>query len=159
VLTGGNVPPLDMNRPEADPENELIIVADKLVSKEKRLATMPDENPFLTVNFCEELRGKARRGKRALFHRLSKERLEYLCGEYEQIPRRALIELLDGELQEPGSQKPYREPDAAPLETPKPPSPQPSKVPKDPETVGEHCAELVHGLYGPSILEPKKKKK
>lgn len=78
ALTNGDVPDLDLNRPEADPENEIIIVADKMVTKEKKLEHLPKTTPFLTVSFVDKIRGKAKRGRRALFNRISESRLKYL---------------------------------------------------------------------------------
>lgn len=87
VLTGGNVPELDMNRPDADPENEIAIVADKIVGKEKHLLYMPQETGFLAVSFVEEIRSKALRGRRALAHKVSQDRLKWLFNGYSMIPR------------------------------------------------------------------------
>ncbi|CAD7929435.1 unnamed protein product [Amoebophrya sp. A25] len=153
ALTGGAVPDLDLNRPGMDPETKIQIVADRMVTKEPKLAYMPSEVAMQTVNYNEAIRVKAYAARRAIYHNISKERFAYLANTYEQIPRQDFIKIVHAEVLRPGSQRPYLRPGGSlppDYVSPRPDMDEIERV-RDPE----HVAEFAKAVYGPSVLEPK----
>ncbi|CAD7941484.1 unnamed protein product [Amoebophrya sp. A120] len=157
ALTGGNIPELDLNRPNMDAKTQIQIVADKLVMKERNLSNMPSEAAMQTVNYNEVIRTKAYAARRAIYHNISKDRFKYLCNNYEQIPRQVMIDILFNEIENPGSQRPYVRPGGSlpdGYQSPRAEVPEIERV-RDPE----HVAEIAKAVYGPTVLEPKGRNK
>eukprot|EP00929_Paragymnodinium_shiwhaense_P028762 TRINITY_DN16607_c0_g1_i1.p1 TRINITY_DN16607_c0_g1~~TRINITY_DN16607_c0_g1_i1.p1 ORF type:complete len:1041 (+),score=274.71 TRINITY_DN16607_c0_g1_i1:137-3259(+) len=104
ALTGGKLTDLDLNRPDQNAEDEVHIVADKLVHRNNDLPHRPRDAAFLTPHYVEELRLKAMRVERALPKRVDKSRLKEIFRNRDVMHQDELIDVLCQELDSPGAQ-------------------------------------------------------
>jgi Ca2+-binding EF-hand superfamily protein len=106
ALTGGYLGECDLNRPDQNPDDEVRIVADKLVFKPGNLPHRPRQAALLTENYVEELRGKAQRVEKALPKRIPPARLRELLKDRQMVHQDELIDLICQELEDPDAQPP-----------------------------------------------------
>jgi Ca2+-binding EF-hand superfamily protein len=106
AITGGALSDIDLNRPEQNADDNVAIVADKLVHRHSDLMHHPRDAGFLTEPFVEEIRTKADRTSRALPARLPEKRLRELMKNRTNVHQDELVEILCTELENPGAQKP-----------------------------------------------------
>jgi len=92
ILTDGQLPPVNLSRPENDPENEVVLVADKIVHKEKQLAHLPAKVAFLTPKFVDDIQTKCSRAQRALQELLPRDRVEQLVNR--KMTRSELVDII-----------------------------------------------------------------
>mmetsp|Transcript_37701 Transcript_37701/g.82816 ORF Transcript_37701/g.82816 Transcript_37701/m.82816 type:complete len:1020 (-) Transcript_37701:144-3203(-) len=104
-LTGGQLQDLDLNRPDQNNDDEVHIVADKLVHRETRLASKPRDAAFLTEHYVEVLRSKAERCEGALPKRIPQARFRELLKDRDVVHQDELVELIAKELEEPHKQQ------------------------------------------------------
>mmetsp|Transcript_5459 Transcript_5459/g.12076 ORF Transcript_5459/g.12076 Transcript_5459/m.12076 type:complete len:1023 (-) Transcript_5459:156-3224(-) len=105
-ITGGRLTDLDLNRPDQDVEDEVHIVAGKLVQRENKLPNLPRDAALLTEHYVEEIRVKASRVEQALPQRVGKERLRELLKDREFVHQDDLVDMLCTELERPHEQRP-----------------------------------------------------
>jgi Ca2+-binding EF-hand superfamily protein len=147
ALTGGRLIDLDLNRPDQNADDEVHVVADKLVHRHTDLPHRPRDAAFLTPHFVEELRMKALRVERALPKRIPKARLKELLKNRDIVHQDDLIQLLCQELEVPNQQG------AMASQEPLYASSMPTKMGEadvmtlDPKTLGDATAE-VRGKTG-----------
>mmetsp|Transcript_12254 Transcript_12254/g.27789 ORF Transcript_12254/g.27789 Transcript_12254/m.27789 type:complete len:1019 (-) Transcript_12254:121-3177(-) len=103
-ITGGRLTDLDLNRPDQDVEDEVHIVAGKLVQRENKLPNLPRDAALLTESYIEEIRVKASRVEQALPQRVGKARLKELLKNREFVHQDELVNLLCTELERPHEQ-------------------------------------------------------
>jgi Ca2+-binding EF-hand superfamily protein len=106
AITGGSLEDVDLNRPEQNADDDVTIVADKLVHRHTDLLHHPREAAFLTEPFVEAIRIKADRTSRALPKRISEKRLRELLKTRETVHQDELVEMICHELDTPGGQQP-----------------------------------------------------
>ncbi len=95
-LTGGHLPEdMDYFKTETNSEDKLLIVADKLVHRDKNLRFNPDDVNYRTENWVEYVRTKAGRGRQAVKNMVDRERLtRCLQGPegVESLPRKEMVD-------------------------------------------------------------------
>lgn len=109
LVTNGIIEDVTPNLPHQDTRDEVRIVSDKLVHKQKRLQLLPREASFLTPHFTEVMRTKGMRVERLLPKLVPAERLQELLANRDVIHQDDLIDLLCSELVAPNSQPPVPE--------------------------------------------------
>mmetsp|Transcript_119180 Transcript_119180/g.222814 ORF Transcript_119180/g.222814 Transcript_119180/m.222814 type:complete len:1036 (+) Transcript_119180:67-3174(+) len=105
AITGGTLSDIDLNRPEQNADDEVHIVAGRIVHRHTDLLHHPRDAAILSEPFVEEIRIKAERTERALPKRLPKDRLIRLLKNREQVHQDELVALICKELDQPGMQK------------------------------------------------------
>jgi len=103
ALTDGKLPPVDLNRPDHDPDNEILLVADKIVTKEKTLAFMPAKASFLTPAYIDYIQTKSNRAQRALRTLISEERLVQLVNR--RMTRNEIVDTLMEEIEKKNEER------------------------------------------------------
>jgi len=103
-ITGGYLQDVDLNRPDQNADDEVHIVADKLVHRTTDLPHKPRDAALLTEHFTEVIRSKAQRVERALPLQLPKARLKELLKDRECVHQDELIDMLVHELEAPNLQ-------------------------------------------------------
>merc|ERR1719506_1108048 len=104
AITGGSLEDVDLNRPEQNADDDVTIIADKLVHRHTDLLHHPREAAFMTEPFVEHIRIKADRTSRALPKRLPENRLRQLLKNRETVHQDELVEMICHELERPGYQ-------------------------------------------------------
>jgi len=106
AITGGSLSDVDLNRPDQNADDDVTIVADKLVHRHTDLLHHPREAAFLTEPFVEQIRIKSDRTSRALPQRLPEKRLKSLLQNREGVHQDELVEMICHELERPTAQQP-----------------------------------------------------
>jgi Ca2+-binding EF-hand superfamily protein len=106
AITGGSLADVDLNRPEQNVDDDVTIIADKLVHRHTDLLHHPRQAAFLAEPFVEEIRVKAERTSRALPKRLPEKRLRKLLANRETVHQDELVDLICQELERPEAQQP-----------------------------------------------------
>lgn len=106
AITGGSLSDIDLNRPDQNADDDVTIVADKLVHRHTDLLHHPREAAFLTEPFVEHIRIKSDRTSRALPKRLPENRLRDLLNNRERVHQDELVEMICHELERPLAQQP-----------------------------------------------------
>jgi Ca2+-binding EF-hand superfamily protein len=106
AITGGSLEDVDLNRPDQNADDDVTIVADRLVHRHTDLLHHPREAAFLSEPFVEQIRIKADRTSRALPKRLPERRLRELLKQRENVHQDELVEMICHELERPDAQQP-----------------------------------------------------
>lgn len=106
AISGGYLADVDLNRPEQDPHQLVVIKADKLVYKQTDLANMPREAGLLTESYLFDIRTKAHRVEQGVPVQIKKSRMRELLQKRKVIHQDELVDLLCNELENPNSQVP-----------------------------------------------------
>lgn len=107
ALTGGVLhDDADLNRPDQNTEDEVRLVAGKLLYRQKNLQHLPRDAAFLSEPFVEDIRIKADRAGRTLPKRIGKARMRQLLANRDVVHQDELVEMLCRELDNPGYQEP-----------------------------------------------------
>jgi Ca2+-binding EF-hand superfamily protein len=106
AITGGSLDDVDLNRPDQNADDDVTIVADKLVHRHTDLLHHPREASFLTEPFVEDIRIKSDRTSRALPKRLPEKRLRHLLKTRDTVHQDELVEMICHELERPSAQEP-----------------------------------------------------
>mmetsp|Transcript_24213 Transcript_24213/g.43816 ORF Transcript_24213/g.43816 Transcript_24213/m.43816 type:complete len:1047 (+) Transcript_24213:120-3260(+) len=104
-ITGGYLEDVDLNRPDQNADDEVHIVADKLVHRTTDLPHKPRDAALLTEHFTEVIRSKAHRVERALPLQLPKARLKELLKDRESVHQDELVDMLTHEIEAPNLQQ------------------------------------------------------
>jgi Ca2+-binding EF-hand superfamily protein len=103
-ITKGQVPELDLNRPEQDSESQIQLVAGHIMHRSTKLEFPPRQAGLLTENYVEDIRHKAERADKSLHQHIPRARMEALLKNREMVHQDELVELLCTELDMPGQQ-------------------------------------------------------
>lgn len=101
ALTGGELNNVDFHWPDQNKDDEVFIVADKLVQRPVDLANRPRDAALLTEHYVEALRHKAGRVERSLPQRIPKARMRELLRNRQNVQQDELIDLICSELAAP----------------------------------------------------------
>lgn len=104
AVTGGYLPDMDLHRPDQDPDEKIIIKADKLCYRPTDLLDMPRDVSFFTEPYLEDIRVKAWRCEKALPQQVHKARMKMLLTDRKVVHQDDLVDMIFNELQTPGLQ-------------------------------------------------------